>query len=96
MSSDKEREWPVVKRNPTAFFQAPGVLEKSTRAVAGPLRRGTERTVGPRGAPQPGGSDFGMDRVTPRGFDPMGTSDTRAPAQEASELVSSQLRKARE
>jgi hypothetical protein len=38
-------------------------------------------------------SDFGMDRVTPRGFDPLGTSDTRAPAQEASTLISKEVRR---
>jgi hypothetical protein len=38
-------------------------------------------------------SDFGMDRVSPRGFDPLGTSDTRAPTQEASTLISKEVRR---
>lgn len=44
--------------------------------VAGPLRYGTEPKVGPRGravdASDSRRTDFGMDRVTPRGFDPAG------------------------
>jgi hypothetical protein len=36
-----------------------------------------------------------MDRISPRGFDPMGTSDTRAPAQEASDLLSREVRRGR-
>jgi hypothetical protein len=52
------------------------------------LRLGTAPGVGPRGALRPGGSDMEMDRVSPRGFDPMGTSDTRAPEQQGSELIS--------
>jgi hypothetical protein len=33
-----------------------------------------------------------MDRVTPRGFDPAGTSDERAPRQERSLLLSRSIR----
>jgi hypothetical protein len=58
------------------------------------LRLGTAPGVGPRGALRGGNnSDFGMDRVTPRGFDPLGTSDTRAPPQEASTLISKETRR---
>lgn len=32
-------------------------------------------------------ADYGNDRVSPRGFDPMGTSDTRAPPQEGSTRI---------
>jgi hypothetical protein len=59
------------------------------------LRLGTAPGVGPRGAPPPGGSDLGTDRVSPRGFDPLGTSDTRMPAQESSSLVSRDVRRKR-
>jgi len=94
MSSDKEKEWPVVKGNPVAFFQAPGVLEKSTRTVAGPLRRGTERSVGPRKNPQVGGSDFGLDRMEHRPFDAIGQKYPESDP--AVRSISSQLRKERE
>lgn len=55
---------------------------------------GTSPGVGPRGALRGGAnSDFGMDRVSPRGFDPLGTSDSRAPEQEGSTLVSKEVRR---
>lgn len=102
MSRENQREWPqgrvsdgTERRSPTGFFQTADALLRSDRSLAGPLRRGTSRGVGPtgRGGGRGGGSsDFGMDRITPRGFDPMGTSDTRAPPQEASELVSRETR----
>jgi hypothetical protein len=98
---ENQQAWPRMRRSgkaegdPRACFQAPGLLEESNRSLTGPLRRGTEPRVGVKGQRMPGGSDFGMDRVTPRGFDPMGTSDTRAPAQEASELISSRVRRYR-
>ena len=89
----KQGEWPTVKRNPEGFFQRPDGVLKSTRPLAGPLRLATEARVGPRGFLKDGNaSDFGMDRVSPRGFDPMGTSDTRAPAQESSTLLSRESR----
>jgi hypothetical protein len=59
------------------------------------LRLGTAPGVGPKGALLNGNSDLGLDRITPRGFDPAGTSDTRAPAQEASQLVSREARRGR-
>jgi hypothetical protein len=34
-----------------------------------------------------------MDRITPRGFDPLGISEERAPPQEASNLVSRDVRR---
>jgi hypothetical protein len=89
-NSDGTERW-----SPRGFFQNPTALLRSDRSLAGPLRMGTARGVGPRGGPLPGGSDLGMDRVSPRGFDPMGTCDTRAPAQESSELVSREVRKKR-
>jgi hypothetical protein len=99
MSRDNQDAWPRVKttgegrREPIGHFQSPDVIEKSDRSLAGPLRLGTAPGVGPKGALRPGASDFAMDRVSPRGFDPLGTSDTRLPAQEASELISREIRK---
>jgi hypothetical protein len=89
----KQSEWPVVKRERVADFLHPDGYLRSDRSVAGPLRLGTEPRVGPKGLVQGSGpSDYEMDRVTPRGFDPMGTSDTRAPAQENATLLSRQIR----
>lgn len=97
MANERQREWPTVKREPVGHFQHPDGTLKSDRSLAGPLRLGTEPRVGPRGFLRDGNaSDFGVDRVTPRGFDPMGTSDTRAPAQEASSLLSRETRTKRE
>lgn len=99
MTYENQRSWPRTRRrgdspgDPVACFQAPDILERSDRSLAGPLRLGTEPRVGPRGEPIPGGSDLGMDRVTPRGFDPMGTSLQREPRQEGSELISRQVRR---
>lgn len=101
MSKENQREWPRgrdtgVERNaPTAFFLSPDGYLKSERSLAGPLRLGTEPTVGPRGAVRNGSSDFGMDRISPRGFDPMGTALDRYGPQESSPLVSRELRGSR-
>lgn len=95
----RDGEWPVQdqatgagRRDPVAKFQTPDAVLRSDRSLAGPLRMGTAPGVGPRRTGGPTATDFGVDRVSPRGFDPMGTSDTRAPAQEASTLVSRQRR----
>jgi hypothetical protein len=55
---------------------------------------GTSSGVGPRGAlfRDGFGSDFGMDRITPRGFDPEGTSLARSGTQESSGLISKEVR----
>ena len=102
MPNEKQREWPrgrdnsgSEKRSPTAFYLTPDAYLKSGRSLAGPLRLGTEPTVGPSGASRNGSSDFGMDRITPRGFDPMGTALSRYGAQEESPLISRQLRGSR-
>ena len=95
MADEKQREWPLVKRNPTAWFQSPDVVQRSDRGVAGPLRMGTTRGVGPSGALLDGPSDFEMDRVTPRNFDPMGTSNSRSPDFPGSQLVSREARRER-
>ena len=101
MSRESQSPWPRPRQtgsqdyrgDPTACFLIPDGKTRSDRSLAGPLRLGTEPRVGPRGAVRNGASDFGMDRVSPRGFDPMGTSDTRAPAQEASTLISREVRR---
>ena len=101
MSRENQREWPrqppsgTNRTAPTAFFVTEDGYLKSERQLAGPLRMGTAPNVGPRGALRNGSSDFGVDRVSPRGFDPIGTCDTRAPAQEASEQLSRELRRGR-
>jgi hypothetical protein len=93
MAERKQGEWPAVKRQPVADYLTPNGFLRSGRPLAGPLRLGTEPRVGPKGLlPDGTASDFGMDRVTPRGFDPMGTSNTRAPAQEGSTLLSRSVR----
>jgi hypothetical protein len=79
----KQSEWPIVKREPDAYVLVPDVYERTDRGVAGPLRFGTVRNgVGPRGPARSAEgrgevSDYGMDRVSPRSFDPMGTSIAR-------------------
>ena len=88
---NRRQTWPYrgAAESPPALTQSPDGLWSSARRFAGPLRAATEPRVGPRGVIPDGvrESDLGVDRVTPRGFDPMGTSDTRAPPQEASELI---------
>lgn len=88
---DRRRTWPYngAAASPPALTQSPDGLLNSARSLAGPLRIGTAPGVGPRGAPDGAylDTDLGVDRVSPRGFDPMGTSDTRAPPQEPSELI---------
>lgn len=96
MTKESQREWPRQKpagSERRAMFATSDTFLKSERSVAGPLRMGTEPRVGPKGALRDGASDFGVDRVSPRGFDPLGTSDTRAPEQEASTLVSREVRR---
>jgi hypothetical protein len=95
-----QREWPRVRESdgtsrssPTGFYQSANVIERSDRPLAGSLRLGTAPGVGPKGALKPGSSDFGMDRITPRRFDPIGTSDMRTAQPEASDLISKEVRK---
>ena len=97
MSKENQRPWPRMRdmterRAPTAFFATADGYLKSERSLAGPLRLGTAPPIGPSGAARNGSSDFGMDRISPRGFDPEGTAlDTYGP-QESSPLVSRELR----
>lgn len=99
-----EREWPrtrddgTEKRSPTGFFEGPDGTLRSNRSLAGPLRTGTSADVGPRARARAASgegrdSDFGMDRISPRGFDPMGTPDDRIGPQPSSDLITEQLRK---
>lgn len=93
----KEREWPTVKRQPAATYQTPDGYLNSDRQLVGPLRFGTTRGVGPRGdAVADGrdetGSDFGVDRVSPREFDPMGTGLRRYQGPESA-LLSTRRRR---
>lgn len=77
MSQENQRPWIPAKREPVGFFQTPDVAQRSDRSLAGPLRMGTAPGVGPSGAGTTGSSDFETDRVTPRDFDPMGTTRDR-------------------
>lgn len=83
----KQSEWPP-EREPSATFVTRDGYFKSGRDLAGPLRMGTAPGVGPKGSGNGGNSsDFGTDRISPRGFDPMGTDLDRTGPQEASERV---------
>ena len=102
MPREEQREWPrqrpsdgTERTSPRAMFVTSDGYLRIDRSVSGPLRIGTEKRVGPRGALRDGGSDFGVDRVSPRRFDPIGTHDERAPARESSELVSKETRRSR-
>ena len=101
MTRETQSPWPRVRttgserRSPTGFYQSPDVVLKSTRSLAGPLRMGTEPRVGPKGAVSVAASDFEMDRITPRKFDPMGTPRTREPLFPESGVVSKQVRNER-
>jgi hypothetical protein len=100
-----EREWPRTREtdgtergSPTGYYQGSDGVMKSSRSLAGPLRTGTEPRVGPRSGGRSAvgesrDSDFGMDRISPRGFDPIGTPDDRIGPQPSSDLVTEQIRK---
>ena len=99
-----EREWPrtrddgTEKTSPRGFFQSRDGVLRSDRSLAGPLRTGTSPDVGPRARSRAASgegrdSDFGMDRISPRGFDPIGTPDDRIGPQPSSDLVTEQVRK---
>lgn len=102
MSRETQRPWPATRdtgqerRSPTAFFTDPDGIKKSERSLAGPLRMGTAPGVGPNGPLRDGGgSDYGMDRISPRRFDPIGNSLVRGGERESSPLVSRELRSSR-
>ena len=77
----RQTEWPREKRTPEAYFLTADGWLNSERPLVGPLRHGTTPGVGPTGravvADDTRRSDFGMDRIEPRDFDPMGTSRRR-------------------
>jgi len=92
--AENRTRWPTRSTEPVGHFQTPDGVLRSDRSLAGPLRLGTSPGVGPRGLLRDGNaSDFGMDRVTPRGFDPMGSHNTREPPQESSSLLSRATRR---
>jgi hypothetical protein len=85
--------WPKPAPSPPAWTLTPDGFLRSDRELCGPLRLGTSLGVGPRGSVRAGfGTDYGVDRVSPRSFDPMGTSDQRAPRFPTSERVSTEIR----
>ena len=98
--------WPTYKdnggfrRDPDGRFLTPDGMLKSGRSLAGPLRTGTEPRVGPRAqgpveAANTAETDFGTDRVSPRRFDPIGTSRRRS-GDIPSDFITGQLRKPRD
>jgi len=93
----RQGEWPRAHRNEPddVFTVTRDGYQKYDRSLVGPLRYGTAEGVGPKGrAVVADGSertDMGMDRVSPREFDPMGTSLNRY-AGNSSDLVSRQIR----
>lgn len=92
------REWPLVKESgpskdsPNGVFLTADAYLRTARPLAGPLRYGTEPRVGPKGGRNGGETDFGMDRVAPRDFDPEGTVRNRF-GEIPSRLISGQIRR---
>jgi hypothetical protein len=100
----KQGPWPKLRTdtgsdaaaNQHGHFLQMDMYSMEGRPVAGPLRYGTAShdNVGPRGKAIEGAdsmfSDHGLDRITPRGFDPQGWPvwDRQAP----SGLLSSHVR----
>ena len=97
-----EKEWPrgqpdgSEKRGPIGWFQTPDGTLKSNRDLAGPLRMGTEPRTGPKGsaveADYTRQSDFGTDRISPRDFDPLGTTRRRF-GEIPSDLIAQKVRR---
>ena len=91
---NRRRTWPYEGQatSPPAVTVSPDGTLRSNRDLVGPERFGTSLVagspVGPRGnlGDEFRASDFGMDRVSPRGVDPMGWPIKRT--QEPSELIS--------
>jgi hypothetical protein len=78
---NRRQTWPTTpaRNEPVAQTLTADGLLRSDRSLVGPLRLNTAPGVGPRGPANGGNSDFGVDKISPRSFDPMGTSDNRAP-----------------
>lgn len=83
-----QREWPrgkssgSEKGSPTGFFVTADGYQRSDRQLAGPPRTGTSADVGPRARGPISGdvsarTDLGMDRISPRDYDPLGTPRNR-------------------
>jgi hypothetical protein len=97
-----EREWPQgqpdgsERGGPVGWFKHPDGFLKSSRQLAGSLRHGTAPGVGPRGsaieADNTARTDFGTDRISPKDFDPMGTTRNRSSEIE-SDLIARQVRR---
>ena len=99
MTKETQRPWPrgyratgVEATAPAAMFTSSNGYQKSERSLAGPLRMGTAKGVGPSGPLLDGASDMGVDRVSPRRFDPIGNSLNRGGDREKSPLISRELR----
>lgn len=96
---NRRRTWPYngAAESPAAITASPDGNWNSGRSFAGPLRIGTAPGVGPRGAPAANAldSDLGVDRISPRRFDPIGTQDERAPPFPSSELIARDARRRR-
>lgn len=91
----KQDPWPPMADTKPGWTLSPNGYLRSDRPLAGPLRLGTAPGVGPGGRSNTGfGSDFGTDRITPKHFDPMGTSTLRAPEFPGSSRVASEVRRA--
>jgi hypothetical protein len=91
----KQDPWPKIAESPPAYTLTPDGVFRSDRALIGQLRMGTAPGVGPKNRLDDGSSssDFGSDRISPRRFDPAGTSTTRAPERESSARISREIRK---
>ena len=99
MAQKRYRQGPWPPRTddqPVGYFLTADGYLRSDRSLAGPLRLGTAPGTGPTGRARDGNaSDFGLDRVERRDFDPMGTGLTRFPPTETSVLLSSEIRRRR-
>lgn len=96
---NRRRSWPYEGQaaSPPAITVSPDGTWNSARRFVGPLRAATEPRVGPRGAPNAEtiDTDVGVDRISPRTWDPMGTSDARTAVFPPSELIARVARRRR-
>lgn len=92
----RQGEWAPVKNQPDACFVNANGYFRLDAPVAGPLRMGTNPPVGPKGdavtASNARRSNFGTDRISPRDFDPLGTTRNRFGSIEA-DLLAKSIRK---
>lgn len=95
----RQGPWPRMRefRWPDAKFAHPDGTFNSGRATDGPLRTGTAPDrVGPRGlyaSERTNYTDYGTDDLSPRRFDPLGSSNRRAPEFPGSQFISRELRR---